>query len=220
MSPEERSPQFLIEHGYLEPCVDWEHAGKPVLASRLGWRVTSRFMQTFCGRVLGNPSTLFDEELLRPELQDRAVFAEGMDNIVQAMRAAAECYFADGSVAQAVPPLRALLHVMRDGTWEGLTPADSKFRALFAREAVLSSEWYRARLEAQQRRDIAQAQKRIVYIEHFLTRPNYTDVATQLGMRERLAAAQATLAAARQPEYTVKLAGTLGVDPALVPAAR
>ena len=38
MSAEERSPKFLIEHGYLEKCADWQHDGQPVLASRLGYR--------------------------------------------------------------------------------------------------------------------------------------------------------------------------------------
>ena len=218
MSPEERTPRFLIDHGYLERCADWEHEGQPVLASRLGWRVTSRFVQTFCGRVLGNPSTLFDEELLRPELQDRAVFAEGMTNIVQAMRTAAESYFADDSVAQAVPPLRALLHLMRDGTWEGRDASAPEFRALFEPAAVMSSDWYRARLAAQQRRDVAQWDLRADYLEKFLTRKNYAEVAVQFGIRERLAHARAAAKAAREPGYIAALAGTLGVDPALVPA--
>ncbi|MEI6464127.1 MAG: hypothetical protein WCQ89_05355 [Verrucomicrobiota bacterium] len=216
MSPEERTPRFLIEHGYLERCTDWVHEGKPVLASRLGWRVTSRFVQTFCGRVLGNPSTLFDEELLRPELQDRAVFAEGMTNIVAAMGNAAECYFADGSIAQAVPPLQALLHLMRDGTWNGVDASAASFRTLFNKENVLASDWYRARLVAQQRRDAAQWEERAVYLEKFLARPNYADLAAKLQIKDRLAATLAAAAAARKPEYLQQLTGTLGVDPALV----
>jgi len=216
MSPEERSPRFLIEHGYLERCADWVHDGKPVLASRLGWRVTSRFVQTFCGRVLGNPSTLFDEELLRPEMQDRAVFAEGMANIVQAMGTAAECYFADGSVDQAVPPLRALLHLMRDGSGGGGGASDPGFRALFSRENVLASDWYRARLAAQQRRDVTAWEQRALYLEKFLARPNYADLAAKLQIKDRLAAVRVTADAARKPEYLQRLVGTLGLDPTLV----
>ncbi|MSU48729.1 MAG: hypothetical protein EXS37_06530 [Opitutus sp.] len=215
MSPEERTPRYLIENGYLERCTDWEHGGQPVLASRLGWRITSRFVQTFCGRVLGNPSTLFDEELLRPELQDRAVFAEGMDNIVRAMGTAAQSYFDDGSIAHAVPPLRALLHIMRDGAWEGAAADDPKFRALYTRDAVLASDWYRARLEAQQRRDVAHWEGLVDYLKRFLSRQNYADVATQFGVRERLAAAEAALATVWAKDYPTKLIGTLGVDPAL-----
>jgi hypothetical protein len=217
MSPEERTPRYLIEHGYLERCIDWVHDGKPVLASRLGWRVTSRFVQTFCGRVLGNPSTLFDEELLRPELQDAGVFAEGMENIVQAMRTAAESYFADGSIEDAVPPLKALLHIMREGTWQGSSVNDPAVRALFDREQVLRSDWYRARLEAQQRRDVAEWERRAKYLEAYLARPNYSDVAATLNIREKLAEVQAAAAAARSPTYREQLQGTIGVAPALVP---
>ena len=219
MTPEERTPRYLIEHGYLERCVDWSHEGRPVHASRLGWRVTSRFVQTFCGRVLGNPSTLFDEDMLRPELQDRAVFAEGMDNIVQAMRSAAQSYFADGSIENAVPPLYALLQVMRDGTWQGAAPGDEKFRALFRRDNVLASDWYRARLEAQQRRDVAAGERQAKYLEQFLQRANYADVAQQLEIREKLARIRALVEAARHKEYPQSLVGTLGVDPALAPSA-
>ncbi len=218
MSAEERAPAFLIEHGYLERCTDWIHDGKPVLANRLGWRVTSRFVQTFCGRVLSNPSTLFNEEQLRPELQDRAVFASGMENIVHAMRTAAQSYFADGSIQQAVPPLYALLHIMRDGNWNGADASDPEFRALFTRQHVLASEWYGARLEAQQRRDIAQRDARVDYLQKLLSRENYSDVATELGIRQKLTDAKASAAAAREKNYTARLTGTLGIDPALVPA--
>jgi hypothetical protein len=217
MSAEERAPSYLIEHGYLERCTDWEHDGRTVLASRLGWRITARFVQAFCGRVLSNPSTLFDQELLRPELQGPGIFAEGMDNIVQAMRTAATSYFNDGSIEQAVPPLRALLHIMRDGTCEGLGPNDPKFRALFTREAMLASDWYRQRLQAQQRRDVRHLEAQADYLTKFLARDNYADVADQLQTRTRLAAIQASLADARAASYLDRLVGTLGVDPALVP---
>jgi hypothetical protein len=216
MNAEERSPRFLIEHGYLERCTDWTHDGQPVLASRLGYRITARFVQTFCGRVLSNPSTLFNEEQLRPELQDAAVFAEGMANIVHAMRTAAESYFADGSVAQAVPPLAALLHVMRDGTWQGAGADNPAFRALFTREHLLASDWYAARLAAQQKRDLAQAEDRTAYLEKLLARENYADVTAQLALREKLDASIAAAKAARAPGYIGTLTGTLGVDPALV----
>jgi phosphoenolpyruvate carboxykinase (diphosphate) len=219
MSAEERSPGFLIGHGYLEPCPDWEHDGKPVLASRLGYRITPRFVQTFCGRVLSNPSTLFTEEQLRPELQDRAVFADGVDNIVQAMRTAAQNYFDDGSIEYAVPPLHALLHIMRDGVWQGAGPASPQFRALFGRDQMLQSDWYRARLEAQQRRDILHGHRNAEYLEKMLRRQNYADVSAKLGIADRLGAVESALIAAQDKDYVATLVGTIGVDPALAPAA-
>ncbi len=220
MSPEERTPQFLIAHGYLERCEDWDLDGKRVLASRLGYRITSRFVQTFCGRVLSNPSTLFSEEQLRPELQDRAVFADGMENIVQAMRTAAQNYFSDGSIAHAVPPLQALLHVMRDGTWQGHDAASPAFRALFSRETLLQSDWYAARLAAQQQHDIVAWDLRVAYLEKLLRRENYADVAEHLSLERRLAEARDHAAAARASIYPSSLVGTLGLDPALVPPTR
>ncbi len=216
LTPAEREPAYLIKEGHLERCSDFDFNGQRVLASRLGWRITARFVQTFCGRVLGNPSAVFDEEFLQPEIQDPAVFADGIDNIVTNMRTAAECYFADNSVAQAVPPLHALLHIMRHGTWEGRDAADPMFRALFTRETLLASNWYRARLEAQQRHDARHWQAQARYLEKFLARPNYADVAEKLGIRERLATTLSAAKDAATPEYLSCLTGTLGLDPALI----
>ena len=218
MTPAEREPPYLIAQGHLERCVDFEHAGRKVLASRLGWRITDRFVQTFCARVLGNPGTLFDEEFLQPEKQDIAIFADGLDNIVETMRAAAERYFADGSIALACPPLRALLHIMRDGTWEGKGADDAGFRALFTRESLLASDWYRERLGAQQEIDAHLWHRHAAYLQTFLARTNYADVAGRLDIRARLQRATAAEKAARAPGYAATLAGTLGAEPAIAAA--
>jgi hypothetical protein len=218
MTPPERDPPYLIAQGHLERCVDFDHGGRRVLASRLGWRITARFVQTFCGRVLGNPGTLFDEEFLQPEKQDLDVFADGVDNIVEAMKSASEHYFADGSVATACPPLRALLHVMRDGAWEGRGPDDPAFRALFTRESLLKSDWYRARLEAQRDIDAHLWERHAQYLEKFLARANYADIASRLNVRGRLDQAAAAARAARAPAYVAGLSGTLGAEPAIAAA--
>lgn len=215
MTPQEREPEFLIANGYLERCTDFEHNGRRVLASRLGWRITARFVQAFCGRMFSNPSCVFEEEYLRPEQQDLDVFAEGIANIVEAMRAAATHYFNDGSIEQACPPLRALLHIMRDGNWEGRGVDDPEFRALFSREKVLASEWYRARLAAQQTVDLHLWESQARYLEKFLQRQNYADVAEELDIRGRLERVTAHARAARNPDYLDKLVGTLGAEPAI-----
>ncbi len=215
MTPAEREPPTLIAQGHLERCVDFEHKGRRVLASRLGWRITARFVQTFCGRVLGNAGTLFDEEFLQPEKQDLDIFADGVDNIVEAMRTAAENYFADGSVEEACPPLRALLHIMRDGAWEGKGPDDPAFRALFTREALAGSAWYKARLEAQREVDAHLWDRHAHYLESFLARPNYGDVAERLQVGRRLERARAAAKRARAPGYVEQLAGTIGAEPAV-----
>ena len=82
MSVEERDPQFLIQHGYLERCRDFEHEGRKVLASRLGYRITTRFVLSFFGRVFNYPHVVLTEKMLRPEMQDYDIFADGMDNII------------------------------------------------------------------------------------------------------------------------------------------
>ena len=119
MTPAERWPLFLIENGYFERCEDFMLDGKKVQASRLGWRMTASFVRTFFGRVFNYPHAVFTEEILRPEKQDMAVFADGVDNIVGTHKDVALRYFADGSVEWACPPLKGLLHIMAHGQYEG-----------------------------------------------------------------------------------------------------
>jgi hypothetical protein len=134
------------------------------------------------------------------------------------MREAAENYFADGSVELAVPPLQALLHIMRRGTWEEKGPDDPTFRALFSREAMLTSDWYKARLAAQQTIDVRLAERQVRYLEKFLTRSNYADVARRLQVRERLDAVIAVGREARKPGYLDQLHGTIGAEPSIAKA--
>lgn len=215
MSAEERDPKFLIAHGYLEKCEDFAHDGKPVLASRLGYRITARFVQTFLGRVMSNPSTVFDEEHLKPELTDAGVFADGMENIVTAMQEAAAHYFADGSVEDACPPLQALLHIMRDGTWNGHDLASPEVRRLFDREEMLKSDWYAARLDAKRKIDAAALDAHARYLEKFLKRAHYSDVHVQLGIPARVERLVEKLRVASEPTYVEQLRGTLGAEPAV-----
>ena len=84
------------------------------------------------------------EPLLRPETQDATTFAEGIHTIVTTNKRVAEAYISDGSAEMACPPLKALLHIMAKGDYEGLR--DPAFRAMFTREAVVKSDWYRQRL--------------------------------------------------------------------------
>jgi hypothetical protein len=95
MKPEERDPKFLIANGYLERCRDFEHNGKKVEASRLGYRINRKFTATFLGRILTAPETAFPEEMLQPEKQSPEIFADSMANIVDAHRRAALRFFED-----------------------------------------------------------------------------------------------------------------------------
>ena len=151
----EREADYLISHGLMERVNDFAHEGRQVLASRLGYRITSTFVDRFLGRMFESPGSVFTDEMLRPEKQDLAAFAEGVDAICEAQQRVALHYFEDGSVADACPPVRALLHIMRDGHFEGKDVHAAEIRGMFTREALVASEWYRARLMAKQRRDVA-----------------------------------------------------------------
>lgn len=214
MTPAEREPDYLIANGYLEKCTDFKHEGVLVPRSRLGYRITERFARHFLGRVFSSPDTVLPEEMLRPELQDMAAFIDGMDNIVATQRRVALLYFEDGSVEQACPPLRALLHIMAHGECNGQTAADPGIRQLFTREALLKSEWYRLRLESQRRFTIARREQQVRDLERFLGNPIYETEAVRLGIHERLDAARAAVAAARAAT-SASLVGAIGRDPSL-----
>ena len=98
---EERKPEYLIEHGYLEPLEDFEYNGKQVLASRLGYRITDHFVHGFFGKIFDNPSAVFTEAIRKPETQDQETYADGIDNIVEAQQRVALQYLEDGSIEDA-----------------------------------------------------------------------------------------------------------------------
>ena len=213
MTPAERQPRFLIENGYFERCEDFEFAGRKVLASRLGYRMTAGFLRTFFGRVFNHPHVVFTDEMLRPEKQDLAVFADGMDNIVTTQQRVAESYFLDGTVELACPPLRALLHIMAHGHHEGRDASDPAFRALFTRESLLASDWYAARLEARQRLDTRLWHSHATYLQRFLQNEHYAEEAERLRIKEKLESVWDAYHEAKSPNYLAKLQGTIGVQP-------
>lgn len=194
MKVSERDPRFLIGSGYLEKLEDFEYGGRNVLASRLGYRITSLFADHFLGRIFEAPDSVFPEELLRPEKQDLACFVSGVDSIVEAQQRVAENYFQDGSVEHACPPLKALIHIMAKGNFEGKTAAHPDIRGMFTREALLASEWYRRRLLTKQQRDIA------LWRRHVAAAP-ISPVARE------------ALARVESPSYLEELVGTIGADP-------
>ena len=93
MRIQEQEPQYLISKGYLERCEDFDYEGKPVLASRLGYRINANFVTMFLGRVFNNPGKVFREKMLKPETQDIKIFVDGMNNIVATHRRAGRDVF-------------------------------------------------------------------------------------------------------------------------------
>lgn len=212
----ERDPQWLMKEGCLEPLKDFEHEGRTIPASRLGWRITSEFVQRFFGRVFSDSGTVFPEDMLQPEKQCLAEFVDGIEHIAEAHQKAAASYFTDGSIDHAIPPLRALLTIMAEGSWEGKSVHDDAVRGLFARDAMLESDWYAARLEAKAGFD------RKLWERHVADLTTYRDRRTSMKGRERreleekLANAQQELAALQGDDAAQRYAGTLGLDPSLV----
>lgn len=82
----EREPTFLIEHGYLEPLVDFEHNDQLIYGSRLGYRITEQFVHDFMGKIFDNPKAVFTPEILQPELQNLDDYVDGINNIVEAQQ--------------------------------------------------------------------------------------------------------------------------------------
>ncbi|MDP9172636.1 MAG: hypothetical protein M3O30_02060 [Planctomycetota bacterium] len=213
LNPAERNPKIMIEKGYLEPIVDFQHKGEKILAGRLGYRITDRFVRAFFGRVFDNPSKVFDEAILKPETQDMDAFADGVKNITETQERVAKEYLQNGSIKDACPPLQALLKIMATGECDGLRSQDLAFRNLFTLEYLLKSDWYHARLVEKQRRDIALWQRHLAYLDEFLGSPHSGDAAEKLDLAKRRRLAAAELGAAQSPEYLKSLIGTLGTDP-------
>jgi hypothetical protein len=215
LRPEERDPVAMIRDGMLEALEDRQHHGTIVPVSRLGYRITSRFVRRYFGRVFDNPLKVFDERILCPESQDLDSFLDGVMYIAQAQERVAKVYIEDGSINDACPPLKALLEIMANGTWNGKTAHDPEFRAMFNRESVLQSDWYQARLVAKQRVDIRLAKAKLEAIEDYCAQAEHLPVVERLGLTERLRLAREELQRLSSAEYLVSLRGSIGVDPAL-----
>jgi hypothetical protein len=194
---------------------DYSHAGRVIPASRLGWRVTPRFVQDFFGRIFNHPHAVLPVDALRPELQDPDQFTDAVENVAATHQRVAEHYFSDGSIADAIPPLRALLHVMRDGKWEGHGLESPELRALFDPQQAAVSAWYQARLKAKQSVEVARYRRFTEYVGRFLGRPAYAGEASRLALSERLSAARAAWRHAESESFPDSLRGTTGAEPAL-----
>jgi len=210
-----RDAHKLIEEGHLEKLDDFEYEGRTVLASRLGYRITSHFVQSFMGKIFDSPATALNESILKPETQDFEAYADGIDNIVDTQRKVAQRYLDDGSIEDACPPIRALLHCMAEGHYEGKDVHHSDIRALFDRDALLASDWYRERLETRQALEVALWSRHVAYLENFLRERGTSPWLAELDLTQRLEDARNKLAEVGKPAYLELLVGTLGTDPSV-----
>ncbi len=215
MTEQERDPKFLIRNNYLEKCEDTDFEGRKLLSSRLGYRITKRFVRTYFGRVFNHPTAVISDEMLQPELQGMDIFADGMDNIVATHKRVAQYYFEDGSIKDACPPLKALLHIMLEDQFEGKDLTSPEIRAMFTREALVNSDWYKVRLAKKQEKEGRRWRRNVDYLSKFLNKPGHVDEAKRLGIEARLEHAVAKLQHVKSPEYLAQLNGTLGADPSV-----
>jgi hypothetical protein len=202
-----------MEQGYMEALDDFDFEGKRVLASRLGYRITERFVAHFMGKIFDNPRAVFTEAILKPETQDRANFADGVRNIVEAQERVARRYFEDGSIAEACPPLKALLAIMAYGQYQGMDVHAPQIRAMFTRESLLASDWYRQRLQVKRARDLALWRRNLDELLRFQHNPHNVDEAQRLDLDTRIAYARAQLATLEHPDAWRTFIGTIGADP-------
>lgn len=208
----ERKPTKLIAEGSLEKLEDFVYNGVNIPASRLGYRITDVFCFKYFGKIFDEPQSVFTQEILQPEKQSLEAFADGVLNIANGHKKAALNYFEDGSVDEAIPPIKALLHIMAYGNFAGHTLESGEVRGLFKKEYVLSSDWYAKRLENKQRYDISLLEKKIENLRVFISNPVNKSVIREFGYDERLVQAEKTLEYYRSDAYLASLNGTIGAE--------
>ncbi|MRT94618.1 hypothetical protein [Ancylomarina sp. 16SWW S1-10-2] len=213
LSEESRDPKRLIEEGSLEKIDDFEYKGKTIQASRLGYRITEAFLFRYLNRIFVEPQNVFNEKMLKPELQDMDDFADGINNIVEAQEKVAINYFKDDSVSAAIPPLQVLLSIMAFGQYDGKDISDPELRKMFDRDVVLNSDWYKARLKRKQEIDIQYYTNQIEYLNQFITDKKNIEWNAKMDLETRLEKGKQNLAHVKTEAYLKSLVGTIGADP-------
>ncbi|MBL7003973.1 MAG: hypothetical protein ISR69_08110 [Gammaproteobacteria bacterium] len=208
----ERDPKYMISKGYLEKVDDFEYEGESVFGSRLGYRITERFVHAFFGKVFDSPTVVFDEQMLCPEVQDMAAYVDGINNIVEAQKKVAKSYFDDGSFSDACPPIQALLSIMVEGHFEGKSINDPEIREMFTREYLISSSWYQERLHIKQSRDTSLWQTKIDYLKKKIKISKKDKPENVSALNKQLKAAKKTRSEVSSDAYLQKLQGTIGAD--------
>lgn len=213
LEPADRDPKLLIETGCLEKLEDFDYNNQKVLASRLGYRITKNFAFRCMNRLFDEPLAVFNERMLKPELQGMEDFVDGINNIVEAQKKVALQYFEEGSVEAAIPPVKVLLHIMAYGHYEGKTIDNPELRKLFDRDYVVNSSWYHERLKLKQQKSVAFCQYQIDYITKFSQEGTNAELTGIMKIDEKLAKLKDRLKYLQSDQYFNELVGTIGSDP-------
>ncbi|WP_339660443.1 hypothetical protein [uncultured Polaribacter sp.] len=213
LEPVDRDPKNLIANGSLEKIEDFEYEGETILASRLGYRITKNFSYRCLNRIFDEPTAVFSERMLKPELQGLEDYVDGIKNILEAQQKVALNYFKDGSVNAAIPPLKILLHIMAYGNYEGKDISDPELRKFFDRDYIINSDWYKERLKIKQQRDVAFYGNQITYLETFIANSNNNALVAEMDLNSRLERVKKLFAEVSAKDYLETLIGTIGADP-------
>lgn len=208
----QRDAGYMIQHGYLEKLEDFDVNGKTIAASRLGYRITKRFVHAYIGKIFDNPNVVFDETLLEPEKQGMDAYIDGICNIVEAQQRVASGYIDDGTVEDACPPLKALIYIMAEGQYNGKDISHPDIREMFTAEALMASDWYQQRLLIEQERNIKLCQRHEAYISDVLESSLAIDNEEKADLEHKLHEVRQQLDYYNSPGYLQSLHGSLGAD--------
>jgi hypothetical protein len=206
----ERDPERLIREGSFEKLADFDYNGVRIPASRLGYRMTNVFCYKYLGKIFDEPQSIFSEDILKPELQNLEAFADGVLNIASGHKKAAQNYFLDGSVDDAIPPIKAILHIMAYGEYQGHTLESDEVRSLFKKENIIASEWYAERLANKQAIDVELMRQKVENLEAFIANPINESVIEEFRYMTRLQTAKELLEYYQSDSYLDSLKGTIG----------
>lgn len=212
LKEKERDPKRLIEEGSLEKIEDFEYNGEIIPASRLGYRITERFSENYLGKIFDEPQTVFTKGILKPEEQDMEAFVDGVKNIAAGHEKVAKAYLRDGSVDEAIEPLKALLYIMAEGSYQGKGLDAPEVRDLFKRENVVSSDWYKKRLENKQAIEVKLLEKKIANVEEFMANPHNRTIIAKTDFETKLLEARKELEYYKSDDYLKSLVGTIGAE--------
>merc|ERR1712127_667598 len=145
--------------------------------------------------------------------------------IVLTNKRVAEMYIADGGADMAVPPLKALLHIMAKGEYEGMTLESPEFRAMWKRDNIIKSDWYKARLQCFQEKEATRLERGLQYTQNFVKGPDACagdwkgkQICEDLQLHDRISSIKSQLDKVKKADYLTFLQGSLGVDPAIYSA--
>lgn len=213
LEPADRDAKQLIKNNCLEKLEDFEYNGEKILASRLGFRINKNFAFRCMNRLFDEPLAVFNEKMLKPELQGMEEFADGIKNIVEAQQKVALQYFEEGSDKAAIPPLKILLHIMAYGNYEGHDLNYPDLRKQFDRDFVLQTDWYKQRLQLKQAQDVAFLKREIDYLTEFANNADNTDLVEEMQISTRIEKVREQLLYIDSEKYLQNLVGTIGADP-------